>query len=255
MPVKIVTVPCLSDNYAYLMHAPLSGLTALIDAPEAAPIENALKEQGWNLDFILITHHHADHIDAVDTLRAKYGASVIGAQADAHRLPALDLQVADGMAFSLGQVGVQVLDVSGHTNGHVAYYMPSAKALFSADSLMALGCGRLFEGTPAQMHDSLSRLAALPKDTMVYSGHEYTEANGRFAITVDPDNNDLQDRIAAVAQARRDDEPTVPSRLSEELATNPFLRAGSPAIQAQLDMIGLPADQVFAEIRRRKDNF
>lgn len=255
MPVKIVTVPCLSDNYAYLMHAPLSGLTALIDAPEAAPIEDALKEHGWNLDFILITHHHSDHIDAVDTLRAKYGASVIGAQADAHRLPALDLQVADGMAFSLGQVGVQVLDVSGHTNGHVAYYMPSAKALFSADSLMALGCGRLFEGTPAQMHESLSRMAVLPKDTMVYSGHEYTEANGRFAITVDPDNEALQDRIAAVAKARQEDEPTVPSRLSEELATNPFLRANSTAIQAELDMIGLPSEQVFAEIRQRKDNF
>lgn len=255
MPLKIVTVPCLSDNYAYLIHVPLSGLTALVDAPEAAPIEKALEDQGWNLDFILITHHHADHIDAVDTLRQKYGASVIGAQADAHRLPALDLQVADGMAFSLGQTGVQVLDVSGHTNGHVAYYLPSAKAVFSADSLMALGCGRLFEGTPDQMFNSLTRLAALPADTMVYSGHEYTESNGKFAKTVDPDNPALQDRIEEVAAARRANQPTVPSLLAEERATNPFLRADDPAIQANLDMIGLPASEVFAEIRRRKDNF
>lgn len=255
MPLEIITLPCLSDNYAFLIHNPASGETALVDAPEAGAIKAALAERGWGLDWILLTHHHWDHVDGVAELKGAYGAKVIGAEADAHRLPDLDLAVKDGGTFTLLGEEVQVMDVSGHTVGHIAYYIPGAEALFTADSLMALGCGRLFEGTPQQMWASLSRLAALPPQTMVYSGHEYTQANGAFAVTVDTGNPALQDRIRDIASAREKGVPTVPSSLRLELDTNPFLRARDNAIRTQLGMEDAEDAEVFAEIRKRKDNF
>lgn len=255
MPLEIITLPCLSDNYAFLIHNPASGETALVDAPEAGAIKAALAERGWGLDWILLTHHHWDHVDAVAELKDAYGAKVIGAEADAHRLPDLDLAVKDGGTFTLLGEEVQVMDVSGHTVGHIAYYIPGAEAVFTADSLMALGCGRLFEGTPQQMWASLSRLAALPPQTMVYSGHEYTQANGAFAVTVDTGNPALQDRIRDIASAREKGVPTVPSSLRLELDTNPFLRARDNAIRTQLGMEDAEDAEVFAEIRKRKDNF
>ncbi len=255
MPLEIITLPCLSDNYAFLIHNPASGETALVDAPAAGAIRAALAERGWGLDWILLTHHHWDHVDGVAELRAAYGAKVIGASADAHRLPELDLAVEDGSTFTLLGEEVQVMDVSGHTVGHIAFYMPGAAAVFTADSLMALGCGRLFEGTPQQMWASLSRLAALPPQTMVYSGHEYTQANGAFAVTVDPGNPALQARVSDIAVAREKGMPTVPSSLRLELDTNPFLRAGDSAVRANLGMQDAEESEVFAEIRKRKDNF
>ena len=255
MPLEIVTIPCLSDNYAFLAHDAASGQTALIDAPEAAPILKALEARGWTLSHVLLTHHHWDHVDGLAGIQEKHPAQVIGAAADAHRLPPLDLQVTEGDSFEVGGEPVQVLDVSGHTVGHVAYYMPQSAAVFTADSLMALGCGRLFEGTPEQMWASLSKLAALPDDTLVCSGHEYTQSNAKFAITVDPDNPDLEARIADIDRARAAGEATVPSILALEKATNPFLRAADPAIQAHLGMTGARPEAVFAEIRGRKDRF
>ncbi|NOD47143.1 hydroxyacylglutathione hydrolase [Ruegeria sp. HKCCD5849] len=255
MPLEIVTIPCLSDNYAFLAHDATSGQTALIDAPEAAPILQALDEKGWTLSHVLLTHHHWDHVDGLSGILEKHPAQVVGAAADAHRLPSLDLQVVEGDSFEIGGEQVQVLDVSGHTVGHVAYYMPQSAAVFTADSLMALGCGRLFEGTPDQMWASLSKLAALPDDTLVCSGHEYTQSNAKFAITVDPDNPDLKARIADIERARAAGEATVPSILALEKATNPFLRAADPAIQAHLGMTGARPEAVFAEIRGRKDRF
>lgn len=255
MPLEIITLPCLSDNYAFLIHNPGSGETALVDAPEAGAVKAALAERGWGLDWILLTHHHWDHVDGVAELQEAYGAKVVGAKADAHRLPPLDMAVEDGGAFSLLGEEVQVMDVSGHTVGHIAYYIPGAEAVFTADSLMALGCGRLFEGTPQQMWASLSRLAALPPQTMVYSGHEYTRSNGAFAVTVDPGNPALQDRIRDIAKARENGVPTVPSSLQLELGTNPFLRAGDSAVRAHLGMEDAEDAAVFAEIRKRKDNF
>lgn len=255
MPLEIITLPCLSDNYAFLIHNPVSGETALVDAPEAGAIKAALSERGWGLDWILLTHHHWDHVDGVAELREAYGAKVIGAEADAHRLPDLDLAVKDGGTFELMGEQVQVMDVSGHTVGHIAFYLPGTEALFSADSLMALGCGRLFEGTPQQMWASLSKLAALPPQTMVYSGHEYTQANGAFAVTVDPGNPALQARLSDIAKARENGAPTVPSQLRLELDTNPFLRAGDSAVRARLGMQDAEDSEVFAEIRKRKDNF
>lgn len=255
MPLEILTLPCLSDNYAFLLHDPDSGETALVDAPEPGPIHAALEARGWGLDWVLLTHHHWDHVDGLPELRERYNPKVIGAKADAHRLPALDKAVADGDHFALLGEEVQVLDVSGHTVGHVAFYMPGARALFSADSLMALGCGRLFEGTPQQMWHSLNKMAQLPPQTMVYSGHEYTAANGTFARTIDPDNPALQARLRDTAAAREAGQPTVPSLLQLELDTNPYLRAGDPAIRAGLGMEAAEDVEVFTEIRRRKDSF
>ena len=255
MPLDIRTIPCLSDNYAFLAHDARTGATALIDAPEAAPILTALEETGWRLTDVLLTHHHYDHVDALPDILAAYPARVIGAAADAHRLPALDVQVAEGDSVAIGDETGTVIDVSGHTVGHIAFHFPTSRAVFTADSLMALGCGRVFEGTKPQMHASLQKLAALPGDTVVYSGHEYTEANGNFALTIDPENPDLISRVREVADKRASGTPTVPSLLSEELATNPFLRAHDPAIQAHLGMTGANATDVFTEIRTRKDNF
>lgn len=251
MSFKFVTIPCREDNYAFLIHG--GGKTALVDAPEAAPIKAALEREGWTLDEIWITHHHNDHIDAVPDLRN--GAIVRGAKADAHRLPALDAEYEDGDHFDFAGQDVKVLDVSGHTVGHIAFYMPTEHAVFTADSLMALGCGRVFEGTFDQMWASLSKLAELPPETTVYSGHEYTAANGRFAATIEPENTALKERIARVTEARERGQATVPSQLSEELATNPFLRAGLEEVKSNLDMTGASDADVFAEIRRRKDSF
>ncbi len=255
MGLQIVTVPCLSDNYAFLLHDSATATTAVIDVPDEMPIEAELEERGWTLGDILITHHHADHIDGVDALRGSTGARVIGAAADAHRLPALDLAVKDGDTFHVGSAEVRVIEVPGHTIGHVAFHVPAAGAVFTADSLMALGCGRLFEGTAAQMWASLSRLAALPPETLVCSGHEYTESNARFALTIEPDNPRLISRVKKVRAARKRGEPTVPSSLADELATNPFLRASQPGVKAHLGMSGATDEEAFAEIRRRKDRF
>ncbi len=255
MPLEIVTVPCLSDNYAFLAHDAASGQTALIDAPESGPILAELDARGWTLSHVLLTHHHWDHVDGLAAILENHPAKVIGAAADAHRLPPLDQQVSEGDVVEIGGEPVQVMDVSGHTVGHVAYYMPESRAVFTADSLMALGCGRLFEGTAPQMWASLSKLAALPDDTLVCSGHEYTQANAQFAITVDPNNAALRQRITDIEATRAAGKPTVPSTLALEKATNPFLRATDPSIHAILGMENADPAAVFAEIRARKDRF
>ncbi len=253
MPFEIITIPCRSDNYAYLVRA--DGKTALVDAPETAPIQAALAERGWSLDEIWITHHHDDHVAGVADLRAAHGALVRGGAADAERLPALDSALNVGEEFEFAGASVKVMDVSGHTIGHIAFYIPEAGAAFTADSLMALGCGRVFEGTMEQMWASLSRLAALPDDTLIYSGHEYTLANARFAVTIEPENSDLMARIEDINKARAAGQPTVPAALSLEKATNPFLRAGLSSVKSYLNMTGESDAAVFAEIRRRKDSF
>jgi len=253
MPLEIVTVPCRTDNYAYLIHDAASGQTALVDAPETKPIQDALDARGWRLSLILLTHHHGDHVEGVAELRAD--AQVIGAAADAHRLPPLDRQVTEGDIVDFAGAEVRVMDVSGHTLGHLAYHIPSAQAVFTADSLMALGCGRVFEGTAPQMWASLSKFADLPGETRVYSGHEYTAANARFALTIEPENADLKARAAAVRAKRDAGRPTVPSTLAEERATNPFLRAGLPSVKDAINMSGSTDADVFAEIRKRKDRF
>lgn len=253
MPLEIVTVPCLSDNYAYLVKGP-DGV-CIIDAPEAAPIIAALDERGWTPGALFITHHHMDHTQATDALKAKYPLKVLGPKAEADKLPPLDMALTEGMNGGEGDGYMEPLDVPGHTLGHIAFHFPRAGVIFTADSLMAWGCGRVFEGRMEMQHATMQKLAALPPETIVYSGHEYTTANGRFALTIEPDNPDLISRMSQVEAARAEGRPTVPVPLSLELATNPFLRCDTPQVRAAVGMPDAPVAEVFAEVRRRKDNF
>lgn len=255
MPLEIVTVPCLKDNYAFLAHDSSTGATAVVDAPEAAPILSELRARGWTLTDILLTHHHWDHVDGVAELVSATGARTWGNARDAGRLPPLDHAVEPGGAVKIGDEVGRMIDVSGHTIGHVAYHFAESGVAFTADSLMALGCGRLFEGTAEMMLASLARLAALPPETVICSGHEYTANNAKFALTVDPGNRVLISRSRTIASARAEGRPTVPSTLQDELDTNPFLRASDPAIRSTLDMQGASDVAVFAELRARKDAF
>ena len=254
MPIDIVTVACRSDNYAFLVRS--GDRTALVDAPEAEPILAELDRRGWALDELWLTHHHADHVEGLPGLKDRFpDLHVTGAKADMERLPSLNRTVEDGDSFNFDGNSVHIMDVSGHTVGHIAFHMPDASAAFTADSLMALGCGRIFEGTPQMMWTSLTRLMDLPDDTVVYSGHEYTLNNARFAMTIEPDNADLQERVKRVEKAREEDRFTVPSTLAEEKATNPFLRAHLSQVKEAISMGGADDVAVFAEIRSRKDNF
>ena len=254
MPLEIVTVPCLSDNYAFLIHNGATGQTALVDAPDAAPVQAALDTRGWTLTDVVLTHHHWDHVDGLAPLRGD-GVRVIGAAADAHRLPPLDLAVSDGDIFDLCGESSEVFDVSGHTLNHIALFISAAKAAFTADSLMAMGCGRLFEGTATQMWQSMRKLRELPDDTMIFSGHEYTASNAKFALSIEPDNPDIISRSRATDAARAKGEATVPSLLADEKRTNPYLRADDPALKSAIGMREATADAVFAQVRKRKDNF
>ncbi len=253
--LEVYQFPCLQDNYGFLIHDSATGATAAIDTPEVAPINRALADKGWQLTHILNTHHHYDHAGGNDALKAQWQCQVVGAAIDAERIPGIDLEVKDGESLAFGSAQAEVLEVPGHTSGHIAYYFAEAQIAFVGDTLFALGCGRLFEGTPQQMNDSLNKLMALPDDTVVYCAHEYTEANAAFAATVEPDNPALQQRIQDIQRLREAGQPTVPTSIGLERATNPFVRADSSELQSVLGMVGADAVDVFAETRRRKDHF
>ena len=254
-PLEIDLFSCRSDNFGVLVHDPATGLTASIDAPEEGPILDALARRGWRLSHILTTHHHNDHVEANLALKERFGATIVGPAREAPRIPGLDKAVDDGDSFEFSGRRVEVIATPGHTAGHICYYLPEDGLLFAADTLFALGCGRLFEGTPADMWQSLSRLARLPDETRVYFGHEYTLSNARFARTVDPENSALASRVAGIERLRAEGQFTAPTTIGVEKATNPFLRAGDPAIRRHLGMEGASDAEVFAEIRARKDRF
>lgn len=244
----------LKDNYVYLLHDAATNTTAAVDPSVAPPVLEALRREGWRLTHILNTHHHHDHTGGNVELKAATGCTIVGPRADRDRIPGIDVALGEGETYKLGTDEARVYDVPGHTRGHIAYWFKDSHALFCGDTLFLMGCGRLFEGTPEQMWRSLSKLKALPPETRIYCGHEYTQANARFALTVEPQNRDLVARSERVNALRAEGKSTIPGNMREELATNPFLRADVPALQADS---GAPGDPVatFASIRRRKDNF
>lgn len=253
--IEIAQFACLSDNYGLLVHDKASGETACIDTPETAPILATLEARGWTLTHIWNTHHHYDHAGNNLEIKERTGCTIIGPAGEADKIPGLDRAVDDGDTVQLGAHQARILNVGGHTLGHIAYHMAEDRVAFVGDSLFALGCGRVFEGTMAQMWASLEKLNALPDGTQIYCAHEYTSANAAFAVTIDPDNEALKARVAHIAALRAEGKPTVPTEISLERATNPFLRATDAAVQAHLGMSGAAPVDVFAEIRARKDNF
>jgi hydroxyacylglutathione hydrolase len=255
MPAETRLFLCRSDNYGVLLHDPESGATAAIDAPEAAPIEVALKSTGWKLTDILVTHHHADHTDGIMALKAKHKCRVVAPAAEASTIPAVDETVREGDKVKVGKLSANVIETPGHTLGHITYWFDGDKLAFVGDTLFSIGCGRVIEGTPEQMWRSLVKLRDLPNDTEIYCGHEYTAANIKFARTVEPDNRVLAAREAQVQQQIAQDEPTIPVTIGDEKLANPFLRADLPEVAAGIGMAGKPAAQVFAEIRARKNRF
>jgi len=253
--LEIVQIPVLNDNYVYLVREPRQGAVGVVDPAVAGPVLAALGARGWRLTHILNTHHHGDHVGGNLEIKAATGCTVVGPRADRDRIPGIDVAVGDGDIYAFGAQQALVYDVPGHTRGHIAYWFADARALFCGDTLFALGCGRLFEGTPQQMWRSLGRLRALPDDARVYCAHEYTQANARFALTVEPGNAALLARARAVDEARARGLPTVPSTMGEERATNPFLRPESAEIRVRLGLMDADDTAVFAAVRKRKDNF
>lgn len=253
--LQIEQIPVLRDNYVYLAHEPSSGTTAVIDPALAEPVRERLAAKGWSLTHILNTHHHDDHTGGNLALKQATGAKVVGARHDSQRIPGIDIEVADGETFLLGQSAAMVMAVPGHTRGHIAYWFPESGALFCGDTLFTMGCGRLFEGSPEQMWTSLCKLRGLPDDTLVYCAHEYTQSNARFARMVERENEALTARLADIDARRGRQLPTVPAPLALERATNPFLRADVESVKKGVGLPGADPVRVFAEIRRRKDAF
>jgi hydroxyacylglutathione hydrolase len=225
--IAVVRIPVLSDNYVWLVHEPESGETTVIDPAVAEPVLAEAERRGWRIGQIWNTHWHPDHTGGNAAIKAATGCLITGPAAEADRIPTLDRQVREGDRVALGRVEAEVIEVPAHTAGHIAYWLRGEETAFVGDTLFAMGCGRLFEGTAAQMHDNLQRLSQLPESTRVYCAHEYTLANARFAVTVEPDNEALRARFAEVQAARAAGEATVPTTIALERATNPFMRAAS----------------------------
>jgi hydroxyacylglutathione hydrolase len=253
LAAEIRLFPCLSDNFGYLIRDDATKATASIDAPEAGPIVNALEREGWKLTDILITHHHGDHVGGVAELKQKYGCRVVAPHDKSTKIANADLRVGNGDVVKVGNLLARVLETPGHTLDHISYVFDGEKALFAADTLFSIGCGRVFEGTYPMMWDSLLKLKALPDDFKLYCGHEYTAANVKFALSVDSDNAALKARAAEVTRLRGENKPTIPSLLGEEKKTNIFLRADDPSVAIKLHMKGASAAEVFGELRERKN--
>jgi hydroxyacylglutathione hydrolase len=253
MPAQTHLFLCLQDNYGVLLHDPESGATAAIDAPEATPIEAALAATGWRLSDILVTHHHADHTGGISELKRQHRCRVIAPAGEAARIPLVDATVREGDDVRVGALQGRVLETPGHTAGHISYVFPADKLAFVGDTLFSIGCGRVIEGTPEMMWQSLLKLRALPDDTRIYCGHEYTKANIRFAKTVEPGNAALKARETQVENLLAARKPTIPSTMGEEKAANPFLRADVPEVAKSVGLAASPAWKVFAEIRERKN--
>ena len=246
---------CLKDNYGVLLHDTATGATAAIDAPDSAPIEAALKQKGWRLTDILVTHHHADHTQGIAALKQHHGCRVVAPAAEANRIPFVDETVAEGDTVLVGDLIARVIETPGHTNGHISFWLRSARLAFVGDTLFSIGCGRVIEGNAEIMWNSLLKLRSLPDDAQVFCGHEYTQANIRFAWTIEKGNQALAHRAIEVNRLIASNHPTIPTIMGVEKAANPFLRADVPAVAQAVGMAGSLPWKVFAEIRARKDKF
>ena len=253
--LEVFMFPCLSDNYGYLIHDPIQNLTASIDTPDVHAIEEALNQNNWELDYIINTHHHYDHAGGNLELKKKTNCKVIGPMQDKNRIPGIDQTIEHAEEFMFGSFVVKGFHTPGHTTGHMVYHFESQNVAFVGDTIFVMGCGRLFEGTPQQMLDSLDLIMSWPDETLLYCAHEYTQTNAEFAITVDGKNKDLLNRKAEVEDMRKDLIPTVPTTLNLEKKTNPFLRSDDQEIRLELGMLKSTRTEVFAEIRNRKDQF
>ncbi|WP_424361107.1 hydroxyacylglutathione hydrolase [Methylocystis parvus] len=256
MPIEVAQFICLTDNFGLLVHDRETGATASVDAPDGKAIADETERRGWKLTHLLITHHHLDHVEGWEILKQRFPQlKIFGSAADAHRLPPLDQAVSDGDEVRLGASRARVIATPGHTSGHIVYWFPDDEAVFVGDTLFSLGCGRVFEGTMDEMRLSLEKIANLPRETRVYCGHEYTQSNGRFAITVDPENPVLRDRLASVAELRAAGKFTLPTTIALENATNPFLRVEDPKVKHAMGMDDANPFAVFAAMRERKNRF
>jgi len=253
--MKIVRIPVLQDNYTYLVHEESAKVTAVVDPAVARPVLEKLDELGWKLDVILATHHHHDHVGGNLELKRATRCRVAGPRGECDRIPGIDVELAATESFTLGGTAATIFETPGHTGGHVSLWFREAGHLFCGDVIFGMGCGRLFEGSPAEMWQSLQTLAKLPPETLVHCGHEYTESNGRFALSVEPANTALLKRCRRVKELRAAGEATVPFTLREELETNPFLRPQSEEIRATLGLPSAGDGEVFAALRQRKDRF
>jgi len=255
MPAAFHTFLCRTDNIGVLIHDEATGSTASVDVPEAEAVERALREKNWRLTHIIVTHRHLDHIEGIPALKAKTGARVIAPKKAAAQVPQADELVGDGDKVKIGELTASVLDTPGHCADHISYWFAKENALFAGDTIFTLGCGRVSEATPSVLWSSLQRISALPDSTRIWSGHEYTLSNAKFALSVDGNNETLKNRCAKFEKQRAANELTVPTTLAEEKATNPFLRAGDPKVQKAVGMAGADASAVFAELRERKNRF
>lgn len=253
--LEVELVPVLSDNYVYLAHEPDSGDTAVVDPAVAEPVLAAAKARGWTITHILNTHHHGDHTGGNMEVQKATGAPIVGPKYDERRIPGIQIALEEGDTYRVGNAEAEVFFTPGHTSGHICFWFKDAGVLFSGDTLFALGCGRLFEGTAEQMWNSLQKLRRLPPETRIYCGHEYTQTNARCALTVDPDNTRLKDYAQRINELRRDGKPTIPAEMGVELETNPFLRADDPALAATMGMSGASPVEVFAAVRERRNQF
>ncbi|MBN9581876.1 MAG: hydroxyacylglutathione hydrolase [Afipia sp.] len=253
MTAEIRLFPCLSDNFGYLIHDPATGATASIDAPDAAAVIHALEREGWTLTDILVTHHHQDHVGGIAELKAKYHCRVVAPNDKGTAIPQVDERVGEGSVVKVGNLTARVLETPGHTLDHISYVFDADHALFCADTLFSIGCGRVFEGDYPMMWHSLLKLRALPDDMRIYCGHEYTASNVKFALGIEPNNPALKARAEEVARLRAANQPTVPTLIRDEKEANVFLRADVPSVAAAVGLAGKSPAEVFGELRERKN--
>jgi len=253
--MNIEIIPCLNDNYSYLIKDDQTNKVAIIDPSEFGPCDEIIDQKYKKLDFILNTHHHFDHVGGNTELKKKYGSKILGFEMDKKRIPAVDILLKDGQEFIIGNLSFKTIFIPGHTSGHIAFYLKKEKVVFTGDTLFSLGCGRVFEGTYQQMFDSLNKIKSLPEETKVYCGHEYTKNNFKFCLKFDPNNNYLKDRIKVIDARIKEGKPTIPSTIREEIQTNIFLRYDDHDVKNTLNLKNASDLEIFTKLRDLKDNF